>query len=357
MVPKVDGRYLSVWAVDPGTGRIASMTKAGITVNAADDGRQLALWPGVSLHGGGQYIGYHFRRINGMTFLDRGAALVAHDTRDYGRPEMKSRLWIWHWQTGPPRLLSDQNSINMVAVSPSGDFFATAEGGNFYDDDKARSVSLGASQIRVWRSETGAVAYTIPMDDAVDAVAFSPDGTRLAARVAAGIFVYRAADQAEIARFKFKGERTTALVVSFALGGRQVVAATSDGVRIWGIDGGESRLLRHDSGWPRLTLSADGRLIATRTDQVLRIWDAASGSELFEMGFSKNQISNALFVGPNHELVVITNTGLVKILWKAGAMIDEACRRLGRNISPAESRRFFGDGSPPPICPESISPP
>ena len=114
-----------MWAIHAEGGRLAALTDAGISIHASDDGRQLAMWPGVELQGGGISVGHHWRPIRDVAFADHGNALIAYDTRNYNSAETASRLWLWRWKEGPAQLLSEQAPINMIAVNPAGDLIAS----------------------------------------------------------------------------------------------------------------------------------------------------------------------------------------------------------------------------------------
>jgi WD40 repeat protein len=344
IVPRAGGEFLNAWASDAAGRRLAVVSDAGISIHAADDGRELAAWPGVALAGAGLAVGPRHRPIRGLAFVGAGDALVAHDTSDYDRPGMKSRLWLWRWRGAEPALLSGEDPVNTVAASADGALLASAEGFERQDRATGRSERIGHARVRIWDAATGAMVRAIPLPQVVDAVAFSADGTRLAARTAKEVVVLGVRDGAEHSRFAFEGDELAAAgSVAFALGDRRVVAEAADGIQSWALDGGEHRLLRHESKWPRYSLSPDGKVLLTSTRGWLRIWDIESGAKRFELALEGRGPQSVALVGPGSELVATSERGVERIRWKSEDLIAEACRRLGRDFTPEEWRRFFDD--------------
>lgn len=346
LVPEVNGAPLNAWAVDAEGRRVAVVSDAGVSVHLVNGGQRLANWPGIQLHGGGILVGA--RPIRDLAFVDGGKALIAYDTRNYDEAEMASRLWLWRWQATSPRLLSEPAPINMFAVSPTGNVFATAEGFVHEDSRTGRKQRIGEAQVRIWSAQTGAETHRLPMENDVYAVAFSPDGRHLAARTRKGIVVFRPRDWMEAARFEFTGRPRGSL--RFALGGRVVLADAANGVQMWFLESSKSTLLRDDS--PSLTyrLSADERWLATFGSTRLRVFDLESGAVVFELQYPRRKYVDMAFVGADDALVARTPVVLERVLWYAEDLIAEACLRFGRDISVDEWNRYIERGLPDAIC-------
>ncbi len=133
--------------------------------------------------------------------------------------------------------------------------------------------------------------------------------------------------------------------VTFASDGRRVVADVPEGVRIWSLDGKESRLLRHEKDWPPFALSGSGTHLATLDDKTIRVRDIAAGSELAHATlplapYGHTSMEQFAFAGKRDDLIVSSGDRLVRVLWRTEDLIEEACRRLLPNLIEEDRRRF-----------------
>ena len=164
----------------------------------------------------------------------------------------------------PPILarLKHDDMVHAVAFSPDGTRVATAS--------RDRTA-------RVFDAATGAELARLPHSGPVTSVAFSPDGTRLATASRDGSArIFDAATGAELARLPHGGPVTS---VAFSPDGTRVATASDDGsARIF-----DAQLARLPHGGPvtSVAFSPDGTRVATAShDGSARIFDAATGAEL-----------------------------------------------------------------------------
>ena len=143
---------------------------------------------------------------------------------------------------------------------------------------------VGDGDPRKWRLPARATVRlgkgTMGNPDAFsDPVSFSPDGQHLALATRIGIWLYDVATSRE--RDLFPGPWVTA--VAFAPDGT-LAAGLRDGgaVALWG--GREERtvLYRHYEAVRSVAFSPDGTLLGSASENKLKLWDVASGVELWE---------------------------------------------------------------------------
>ena len=143
--------------------------------------------------------------------------------------------------------------------------------------------------------------------------------------------------------------------MAFTPDGQYILAEAAGGVQMWSLDGATDRLFRHGSDWPRYQLSDNGQLLVTLSKTFLKVWDVPTGAALFQLAFPDLYYKNVLFLGADDDLVAETDSGLVRIPWRADHLVAEGCRRFVRDIDDEEWRRFFGDAPQKEICSRDIN--
>jgi hypothetical protein len=115
------------------------------------------------------------------------------------------------------------------------------------------------------------------------------------------------------------------------------------GVRIWSVDGRLEHLLQSNKDFPSLTLSQDGRTVAVGDGELLRVWDVKTGAELAR----RQGTFSFVFAGSDDQLFALfAKTGhgtdsLRRIPWRTEDLINDACRRLQRQLDEGEQKHFL----------------
>jgi hypothetical protein len=131
-----------------------------------------------------------------------------------------------------------------------------------------------------WTRPGGVEPARLEHAAAVRAVAFSPDGARLATGSRDGcVLIAEVATGREIARLR---HQAGVFGVAFCPGGTRVVAASSDKALLWDLRTNlQLRWFAHDDRVWAVAFSPDGTRVATAShDHSARVWDASSGQEL-----------------------------------------------------------------------------
>ena len=166
------------------------------------------------------------------------------------------------------RLVHD-SAVNAVAFSPDGSKVATA------------SADFSA---RIFDPATGAERVRLVHDSAVNAVAFSPDGSKVA--TASADFSARIFDPATGAERVRLVHDSAVNAVAFSPDGSKVATASADfSARIFDPATGAERVrLVHDSAVNAVAFSPDGSKVATASaDFSARIFDPATGARRIQL--------------------------------------------------------------------------
>ncbi len=172
-------------------------------------------------------------------------------------------LSAWHTKTGQKIWSkSIEKAGSRVAWSPNGAYVASSS--NFRD-------------IQILNAGTGAIVREIKADGGVGALAFNPDGSRLAAAESDG--AVQVWDMSEFTLLQtFRGHSLGITCVKFTPDGRRIATGSEDStIKIWDPETGNDLLTLRDDHGPIMALdfSPDGKKLATANHELgARIWDA-----------------------------------------------------------------------------------
>jgi RNA polymerase sigma factor (sigma-70 family) len=198
-----------------------------------------------------------------LAFSADGSTLVTGS----GATGKSGALAIWEAATARLRIrVETDGPVRGLALSPDGKVVATAQMDN---------------AVRLWDVRTGQAHTALrKRARAVRAVAFSPDGQRIATGDENAVRIWDLDAAADLVTL---GEDRAVRAVAFSPDGRRLLSASDDGaVTIWDAETGKKLSAVADKdGDPSAAFSPDGKLLSTATgDGTVRIWDAAVGKEI-----------------------------------------------------------------------------
>lgn len=230
-------------------------------------------------------------RVREITF-DRGATFLAASTLGQVRVwDMASGDLLW-------QLLDDfEEEVGGVALSSDGTLVAAGTGCVF---DRP-----GTAFVKVWDVASGTLLQDIPLPSFIKDVAFSPDGTLLAAtsgetislwQVSTGdLFIELHESPAHMLSVAFSPDGTRLLSVSYDENAELWEAV------LWDVaSGGQLYLFEEAAG--SASFSTDGQLIVTGGDNhTFMFWDMATGTALgaLDAGVEGNAIFSMAFNADN----------------------------------------------------------
>jgi WD40 repeat protein len=232
----------------------------------------------------------------------------------------------------PVRLLNLSGRVERE-LGPPGPVAALA-----YSPDGTRLAAACGDVVQVWRAGDGQPLCTCRGHGAaVRAVAFAPDGARLASAALDG--TWRLWDGSGRQLASGGGHGAAVWAVAFhPTDGRLATCGAEGGVRLWGADGRLLCVLEAGRLMRALAFRPDGRLLAAAGGGSAHVWDADSGAERYRL--TDEAAQPALAFSPD-------GTRLALGVWRVVQVRDAATGRLlialplGRSVTGAA---FTHDG-------------
>ncbi|MDH4135612.1 MAG: WD40 repeat domain-containing protein [Anaerolineae bacterium] len=350
-----------------------------------------------------------FDRAENLAFSSDGTMLISTTAlfirSMLGQP--RSGTGVHLWQVSDGRLVrhwEEQDVIFGVAVSPDGSWIALTD----YEKTRIRRVNDGSvvrdlnwawnivpspdgkliasrnedhlldgiSALSIWRLDDGSLAQELKEPFAVDGIAFSPDGSVLAAgrlwRVSNGalsnpvklaglidhvdsVAVSRdnqwiatggmknlrlwQANDGKLVR-EIKGITGRVNQIAFSPDGTWLASASSDeGVQMWQVSDGSlvRTFSKQTKNVTKLVFSPDGNLLASATPDMVQLWRVNDGSLVRETQGGRESIS----FSPDSKLLASTDAGGTLGLWQTS---DGSLVRTLKVADVVSGTAFSSDG-------------
>ena len=183
------------------------------------------------------------------------------------------RLRVWSLENGEEQLAIDGHEINSrlmaVAFSPDGTKIASATAGGYYSD--GGPTRWAPNEVKVWDAKSGKELASLRGGGY--GLAFSPDGTMIASasRKDSAVTVWQVATGKEL--HKLPG-RKLGRSVTFSPDGKWLAAGRENAVNVWNLRSGKATSLTgHDDEVMSVIFSPDGkRLFSGSADKTIRVW-------------------------------------------------------------------------------------
>jgi sugar lactone lactonase YvrE len=154
-------------------------------------------------------------------------------------------------------------------------------------------LAIATYHIQLYDAQTLKQSYVIDSVQWVYSIAFSPDGTLLAAPSGDGVKLWDTTGWGELRTFAGSGGTKD---LAFSPDGATLATATGGTVKLWEVASGkELRTIPADSTVNTVAFSPDGRTVASGGLADVRLWDVASGNELYTLKGHSNWINSVAF--------------------------------------------------------------
>jgi WD40 repeat protein/serine/threonine protein kinase len=247
------------------------------------------------------------------------------------------RGWEWHYLMRlclfDPLVIQDKTEVRSVVFSLDGEQLASAH---------------GDGTIKIWNSRTGkpAIQPFHAHSDSVLSVAFHSDGRHLASRGAdRKVRVWELTTRQEVFSDDVTDTRRfgTAYTIAFSPDGRLLATVTEQVVKVW--DWKNRRLLHHLPGHEFHTIpvafSGDGRLATGTVREGLKVWNPQTGTLLGTFPAHQGPLSAVAFSADGKWLASASLDKTVKL---SDATTGEDVRTLPQSGNQVECVAISPDG-------------
>lgn len=241
--------------------RAVGFSPDGRRVISGDEDFKVTIWDALT--------GNRLGRVKGPTAAIR-SVVFSPDGKRFASASDDKFIYIWDAQTATllGTLQGHERLISTVVFTP--------------DSQKLISASWDGT-VRVWDAAKLNETSLFDLDESINAIALSPDGSLIAAALSMGsIIILDASDGSEVAVLQGNTSRITC--ITFSPDGSVIASGSSDTlIRLWsGDDFSNVQILEgHTDVINGLEFSPDGsRLISGSSDRTIRIWDCQAGEAI-----------------------------------------------------------------------------
>ncbi|MFI6407693.1 NACHT and WD repeat domain-containing protein [Streptomyces sp. NPDC050548] len=331
-----------IWSVDvPGAELYATARHPGLVtgLDLSPDGELIAsgaadgvvrIW---SAHDGSPVaaLAGHGTSVNDLRWHPHGGALAScadDDTVRIWRPAADG-TWAGA-EAGTETVLTTEETVEALAWSPDGGRLALGR-----RDQRATVLDAGTGQVLGRYGEHSQWVCAVAWSPRADLLATgSDDHTAQLWDVASTTL-----------RHRLVGHQSWVDAVTFAPDGARLATSSADlTVRLWDTATGEqaAELRGHEARIRAVAFAPDGRLLATASDdRTVRLWDARTGQEHRVIGIHRDRVQRLAWFPDGRRVATASEDGTVRV-WGAGgdldALLATARERIFRTLTPNERR-------------------
>jgi WD40 repeat protein len=220
-------------------------------------------------------------------------------------------------------------------------FHAGGSNARFSPDGRLLAISA-ESAIRILETASRREISSTTTPNPLSTFIFSPDLKHLATADDKGtVWICEVPSGHRVAELKLQSAIGT---LDFSPDGKCLVVASGSVAQVWDWSKGKSMIqFQHEGEVAAVVFSRDGKTLATAAGNAARIWDAATGIEIGRI-IHDQSVTGVAFTPDGNAVLTAGDEGVVQIsLWRPQDLLDEACARLTRNLTPEEWRQYLGD--------------
>lgn len=218
----------------------------------------------------------HQDQVNGLAWSSNGTHLASVGS------DGAARLWNTTTATPVAAYRSEQKQARTVAWSPDGSRLAIGYTGDKRDTETIHIILVTTGE-RIFTYSGGGSFWGAQDDRSINALAWSPDGARIAWGGGENkVEVWDAQMRRQLA--VYKGHNSAVYALAWSHDGRQIASSgADDAVHIWDASTGRNAatFFKHSSVVTGVAWSSNGQRVATAShDRTALVWNAVTGTTL-----------------------------------------------------------------------------
>lgn len=256
----------------------------------------------------------HEGDVTSVAFSPDGGTL-ASGSRD-------NTVRLWNPLAGEHKQSLTGHAHWVLSVSFSPDGLTLASG----SDGERDGGSIFGAEIRFWNTATGAHKRTLTARGSVTCVTFSPDGGALVGGEGWPEYAVRIWDVATGAqRYALTGHTDWVEAIAFSPDGERLASASWDAtIRLWDTGTGTHKqtLTGHTGGVGSVSFSPDGQTLASGSmDSSIRLWDVPTGRRKRTLTGHTSNVVSVAFSPDGSEMGSGSSDGVV-FIWDTTTVAD-----------------------------------
>ncbi len=229
---------------------------------------------------------------------------------------------------------------------------------DFNQENSQIATAGGDGKLRFWDLSSGEEIYNIENPAALQAVAYHPNGKKIAVSMENMVTIWDLETKEEITTLSHVGELHN---IAYSPNGKWLATGSSEGdVRLWDTENNYTlfpTIFRMNGQPYALAFSPDSSLLATGSSNYFAyLWDIALGQEITRLPHS-DVVTSVEFSPDGLELATVARKTVQ--LWDIPALpvthtdtlVETACSHLTSNLSGTEWELFYGDEEYRLLCP------